>query len=285
VFALTVLAVLVDDRCLGRYPLRAVTRRSFFVALSIVVLATSAASVSAQWPTQTDGPRSLSAPPPRLPNGRPDLSGVWTPAGDPQGRPGGIEGIVAPRYLQDVTRDVDASGLLRPWAETIYRRRAANQYRDNPSIRCLPVGIPRLHALTAPYKIVQTPDLVLILYELGTTFRQIFLDGRSHPRDPQPTWMGYSTGRWDGDALVVESVGFNDQTWLDGTGHPHSEQMRLTERFVRRSVGRMDIEITVDDPTAYTRPVRYVQPQELMPGSELIEYVCAENAKPVVRTP
>jgi hypothetical protein len=125
----------------------------------------------------------------------------------------------------------------------------------------------------------------VILYEQGTIFRQVFLDGRTHPRDAQPTWMGYSTARWDGDALVVETVGFNDQTWLDGTGHPHSAEMRLTERFVRRSIGRMDVEITIDDPATYTRPLHYVQPQELMPDSELIEYVCAENAKPVVRAP
>jgi hypothetical protein len=268
------------------------TRSSLLLASTVVVFFTSPASASAQWPTQpmpslprqTDGTPNLSAPAPRLPSGRPDLSGVWAPAADPQGRPGGVEGIVAPRYLQDVTRDVDVSGLLQPWADAIYKRRAANEYRDNPSLRCLPNGVPRLHALTAPYKIVQTPDLVLILYELGTIFRQVFLDGRSHPRDPQPTWMGYSTGRWDGDALVVETVGFNDLTWLDGTGHPHSDGMRLIERFVRRSVGRMDIEITIEDPATYTRPVRYVQPQELMPGSELIEYVCAENAKPIVRT-
>src|SRR5688572_1044209 len=262
------------------------SRRSLVLPLSVAAWLACAVSIWAQWPThvarglprQADGTPNLSAPAPRLPNGRPDLSGVWSPASDPQGRPGGVEGIVAPRYLQDVTRDMDASGLMQPSAETLYRRRAANEFRDNPSIRCLPAGIPRLHALTAPYKIVHTPDLVLILYELGTTFRQIFLDGRSHPRDPQPTWMGYSTGRWDGDALVVETVGFNDQTWLDGTGHPHSDGMRLIERFVRRSIGRMDIEITIEDPSTYTRPVRYVQPQELMPGAELIEYVCGENA-------
>lgn len=259
------------------------TGRSVSLASSVLLFFAFAVEVPAQWPAQDSAP-NLSAPAPRLPNGRPDLSGVWVPASDAQGRPGGIEGIVAPRYLQDVTRDA-GPGLLQPSAENIYRQRAANQFRDNPSIRCLPPGIPRLHALTAPYKIIHTPDLVVILYELGTMFRQVFLDGRSHPRDPQPAWMGYSTGRWDGDALVVETVGFNDQTWLDGTGHPHSDRMRLQERFVRHSVGRMDIEITIDDPVAFTRPLRYVQPQALMPGAELIEYVCGENAKPVVRTP
>jgi hypothetical protein len=138
-----------------------------------------------------------------------------------------------------------------------------------------------LNAYTHPYKIVQTPELIVILYESLTMFRQIFVDGREHPKDPQPSWMGYSIGRWDGDVLVVETVGFNDQTWLDGSGHPHSEAMRLTERFRRRDVGHMDIDIVIDDPKAYTRPLQYVQPQLLLPDTDLIEYICAENAKPV----
>jgi hypothetical protein len=109
-------------------------------------------------------------------------------------------------------------------------------------------------------------------------FRQIFMDGRQHPEDPQPTWMGYSVGTWEGDDLVVDTRGFNDQSWLDGAGHPHSDQMRVIERFSRRSVGAMDIAVTIDDPRAYTRPLTYVQRQRLQPETELIEYVC-ENAK------
>lgn len=132
-------------------------------------------------------------------------------------------------------------------------------------------------------KIVQTPELIVVLYESLTMFRQIFLDGRELPKDPQPAWMGYSVGRWEGDVLIVESSGFNDNTWLDGAGHPHSEAMRLTERFKRRDVGLMDIEIVIDDPKAYTRPLQYVQPQRLLPDTDLIEYVCAENAKEIGR--
>jgi hypothetical protein len=141
--------------------------------------------------------------------------------------------------------------------------------------------VPRLDAYTHPYKIVQTPDLIVILYESQTLFRQIFTDGRSHPVDPEPSWLGYSVGRWQGDELVVETIGFNDKTWLDGFGHPHSEAMKLTERFRRRDFGHMDIEITIDDPKAYTKPIRYVQPQRLEADSELIEYICNENMKPV----
>jgi hypothetical protein len=133
-----------------------------------------------------------------------------------------------------------------------------------------------------PFKVVQTPGLIVFLYEAGTIFRQVFVDGRPLPADPQPSWMGYSVGRWDGDTLVVETTGFNDKTWLDGAGHPHSEAMRLTERYTRRDAGRMDVEVVIDDPEAYARPLRYVQPQALIADTELIENVC-ENAKPVRR--
>jgi hypothetical protein len=170
---------------------------------------------------------------------------------------------------------------FQPWAETLFKQRAANLLRDNPMIRCLPAGVPRLDSYTHPFKIVQTPELIVILYESQTMFRQIFVDGRELPNDPEPSWMGYSVGRWDGDVLVVETAGFNDQTWLDGLGHPHSVAMRLTERFRRINTGRLDIEIVIDDPKAYTKPLRYTQPQLLLPDTELLEYVCAENAKDV----
>jgi hypothetical protein len=246
--------------------------------------------VVAQWlnnptpglPRNANGKPDLSAPAPRTADGRPDLSGVWTPAADPTGKPGGVEGIVAPKYLIDITRDLKPEDVpFQPWAATLYKQRGANLFRDNPSIRCLPTGVTRLNAYTHPYKVVQTPTLIVVLYESMTMFRQIFVDGRALPKDPQPTWMGYSVGRWEGDSLIVDTVGFNDQTWLDGSGHPHSDAMHLTERFRRTNVGRMDIEITVDDPKAYTRPIKYVQPQVLVPDTDLIEFVCAENAKPV----
>jgi hypothetical protein len=259
---------------------------------SVVVLAICLVSspVAAQWldqptkglPRTPDGKPVLSAPTPRTLDGRPDLSGIWLPMPDPDGRAGGVEGIVAPKYMIDVMRDFAPSQVpFRPWGEALYTQRNNNSRLDNPSIRCLPNGVPRLNAYTHPYKIVQTADLIVILYEAGTMFRQIFLDGRGHPKEQQPAWLGYSIGRWDGDTLVIETVGFNGQTWLDGAGHPQSEEMRLTERFTRHTVGRMDIQIVLDDPKAYTKPVSYVQPQSLLPDTELIEFFCAENAKPV----
>lgn len=256
-------------------------------AVALMLLA--AASASGQWlgypakniPRNADGTPNLSAPAPRTASGQPDLSGIWQPTADPNDTAGGIEGIVGPKYLIDVMRDLKGAVPFQPWAEKLYRERQANKLRDNPMIRCLPAGVPRLDAYTHPYKIVQTTDLVVILYESQTMFRQIFTDGRSHPTDPEPSWLGYSIGKWEGDTLVVETMGFNGKTWLDGFGHPHSEAMKLTERFRRRDFGHMDIEITIDDPKAYTKPIRYLQPQILQPDTELIEYICNENAKPV----
>lgn len=218
---------------------------------------------------------------PRTAAGKPDLTGTWTPALDPTSPAGGIEGIHTPRYMLDIMIDLKPEEVpFTPWAAAIYKERNDDVRRGNPLIRCLPAGVPRLNAYSHPYKIVQTPAVMVVLYESLTMFRQIFLDGRALPKNPQPTWFGYSVGHWEGDVLVVESVGFNDRTWLDGSGHPHSDQMRLTERFRRTDVGRMDIEIVIDDPKAYTRPLKYTQPQVLRANTDLLEYVC-ENAKSV----
>src|SRR6185503_5318292 len=234
-------------------------------------------------PRTADGKPDLSAPTPRTRDGQIDLSGIWLSERDPKGIVGGIEGIVAPRYMINIMADLKPGEVpFQPWAEALYKQRGANLLRDNPMIRCLPAGVPRLDAYTHPYKIVQTPELIVILYESQTMFRQIFLDGRELPKDPQPSWMGYSVGRWDGDTLVIETVGFNDKTWLDGSGHPHSEDMRLTERITRRDFGHLDVAIVIDDPKTYTRPLSYVQPQVLLPDTDLVEFVCAENAKEIV---
>jgi hypothetical protein len=259
-------------------------------ALLSLVFAAFGIPAAAQWinhptkglPRNADGKPNLVAPTPRASNGRPDLSGIWQSERDPKGTPGGIEGIVSPRYMVNIMADLKQEDVpFQPWAEALFRQRGANLFRDNPLIQCLPAGVPRLDAYTHPYKIVQTPELIVVLYESQTTFRQIFLDGRTLPKNPEPSWMGYSVARWDGDVLIVETAGFNDKTWLDGLGHPHSEAMRLTERFRRINTGRMEIEITIDDPKAYTRQLKYTQPQLLLPDTELLEYICNENAKDV----
>ena len=252
-------------------------------------LALSSVALQAQWlgypakniPRNPDGTPNLTAPAPRTADGKIDLSGVWEPSDHMDDPAGGIEGVRSPKYMVNVMRDFKGAVPFQPWAAELFKQRQANKLRDNPMIRCLPAGLPRLDAYSHPYKIVQTPDLIVVLYESQTLFRQIFLDGRAHPSDPEPTWLGYSVGKWDGDTLVVETIGFNDQTWLDGFGHPHSDAMKLTERFRRRNIGHMDIEVTIDDPKAYTQRITYVQPQELVADGDLIEYICNENAKPV----
>jgi hypothetical protein len=265
-------------------------RKEMMRWLAAIALMLTGAGVShAQWPgvpprglpRTSDGRIDVTAPPPRTPEGKPDLSGVWEPAPDPAGRAGGVEGVVAPRYMIDITIDQKPDAVpFQPWAAALYKERNDRARIDNPNVLCLPPGVPRLVAYLLPYKIVQTPDLIVILYEAGTIFRQIFMDGRMHPADPQPTWMGYSVGRWEGDDLVVDTRGFNDQSWLDGAGHPHSADMRVTERFTRRTVGQMDIAVTIDDPKAYARPLTYTQRVVMRPDTELIEFVC-ENPKPI----
>jgi hypothetical protein len=255
-------------------------------ALAACIAASTTYPAAGQWlnqptpgiPRGQDGAPNLAAPAPRTAAGVPDLSGVWKSDADPDGTRGGIEGILSPRYMIDMTRDVpQRATLMTPAAAAIHQARVANNLRDNPAIRCLPLGVPRLDSYTHPFKIVQTPGLVLVLYESQTLFRQIFTDGRGLPEDPQPAWLGYSVGRWEGDTLVVQTAGFTDQTWLDGGGHPHTEAMRLTERFTRRNVGQLDIEVTIDDPASYTRPITYTQRQSLLVDGELIEYICNEN--------
>ena len=141
----------------------------------------------------------------------------------------------------------------------------------------MPPGFPRVNGVPFPQKIIQTPTVIVILYQTRTTFRQIFLDSHALVPDPQPTWMGYSMGRWEGDTLVVQTSGFNDRTWLDDNGHPNSEGMKVTERIRRPDFGHLLVEITIDDPKFYSRPWTVTQPFNLDPNGELIEYACNEN--------
>lgn len=252
---------------------------------TVVVLAHPA---GAQWliqPTQdlprlADGRPDLAAAAPRAADGRVDLSGIWqtAPTGEPRPELQGVDGRLRSfAYIDVLYRQEERP--YQPWAEAVYRQRKARNLVDDPVARCLPGGVPAATAYPLPLKIVQTPGLLLILYERNAMFRQIFLDGRALPADPQPAWLGYSVGRWEDDTLVVESTGFNDRTWLDHIGNPHTELMRVVERFSRPSLGRIDIEITIDDPGAYTRPFTFALPLSLLPDTELMENICLENEK------
>jgi hypothetical protein len=200
------------------------------------------------------GKAAPSGPAPKTADGKPDLSGVWYPGQD-------LEPEVPP---------------LQPWAADAAKK-YAERPGDDPRARCLPSGVSRIHALDL-VKFVQTPGLLIALIEAVPNVRQIFLDGRSHPANLQPTWMGHSVGRWDKDTLVVDTIGFNDKGWLEGI-RPQTEQLRVTERYRRIDRGRMSLEITIDDPGAYTRPWKVRRLLQLAPGEEIQEYLCNENHK------
>jgi hypothetical protein len=251
-----------------------------------------AVPASAQWlrhpdpslPRTQDGKANLSAPTPTAPDGKPDLSGVWLPDPDPNGVPRGVENDIFPKYFVNIAEDMKPEDVpLLPWAAALFKERLANQGKDDPIAHCQPTGVPALGTIPLPYKIIQTPRLIVILYEENTVFRQIFLDGRKPSPDAEPRWMGYSVGAWSGDTLVVDTVGFNDRSWLDRMGHPHSDGLHVIERFRRRDTGHLDVEVTIDDPKAYTKPITYTQKQTLIADEDLLEYFCAENEKDVAR--
>jgi hypothetical protein len=249
-----------------------------------------AAPAGAQWaktpdraiPRTTSGEADLMAPAPRMPDGKPDLSGVWMPDAEPL--PPGVQAVEGdqpfPRHMINIAADLEPEDVpLQPWAAELLRQRLDSAGTTSPMAYCKPTGVPWINAIPLPYKIVQTRRLILILYEEGTVFRQIFLDGRKPVEDAVPRWMGYSTGQWDGDQLVVETVGLTDQSWLDGMGHPHSDRLRIIERFRRHDAGHLSIATTIDDPGAYTRPMTYTITTTAVPDEDLLEYFCTENEK------
>jgi len=166
----------------------------------------------------------------------------------------------------------------QPWALELVNKRKADNSKDNPDAHCLPMGFMQFHTHPEPRKIVQTPGMVLIIYEANSGLRQIFTDGRKLPgKDAQPWWYGYSVGKWEGDTLVVETTGFIDDIWLDVQGSPLTEEGKVTERFHRTNFGTLEIDVTVDDPKAYTKPWTVRVTQRLMPDSELIEFICEDR--------
>jgi hypothetical protein len=241
--------------------------RLYRCLLSGLVLA--AAPITAQWknlPAKTD----LAAPAPKAADGKPDLSGIWEP-----------DGV---KFLRTIAADLKIENVpMRPEARRLLEARADGaKGNEEPDASCLPQGVPKINAAPVPWKIVQTPNLVVIIYEAFNLWRQIHLDGRQLIDDPNPTWLGYSVGRWEGDTLVVESRGFNGKTWLDSAGLPTSEKLRVTERFRRKDFGHMELQITIDDPTFYTRPFTVTESPRLVTGTELLEFICGENEKDLV---
>jgi hypothetical protein len=266
------------------------------------LMAVLPAVVFAQWapyptpgiPRTPDGKVNLSAPTPKTSDGKPDLTGIWEIARAPA--PARTPAAAAPNtnafrtnddFLAIVKRspfwNLGASfkdGLpFQPWAAELHRERVADNSKDNPDAHCLPMGIMQFHNHGQPRKMIQTPQVIVILYEANAGIRQIFTDGRPLPKDADPWWYGYSTGRWEGDTLVVQSAGFRDLGWLDVEGSPLTDAAHITERYRRPDFGHLEIEVTIDDPKAYTKPWTVTVHQRIMADTELIEFVCQENER------
>jgi len=245
------------------------------------------ATLTAQWltyptagiPRTKDGKPNLAAPAPRSPDGHPDLSGIWDIEHNRECPAIGCNDMFIGQEFMDIGWSLKGGLPYQPWARDTVKTRMASAGKDDPISRCLPGGV--VKTLTDPLfrKIVQIPGFILMLTERNAAYRQIFTDGRPFPQDPQPAWNGYSTGKWDGDTLVVESMGFRDDLWLDRNGSPLTESAKITERYHRINYGKLEIELTVNDPKAYTAPWTIKLNQSLRPDTEMLDYVCLENEK------
>ena len=244
------------------------------VLLMIAAFIAFATPAAAQWrhtmtgiPRLADGKADLSAPAPKRADGKPDITGLWIPG----------PGV----YVGDIAKDLKPGEVpFQPWAESLYKERRASNSKDDPTASCVVGGVPRSDVVPYPFKILDVPGMTVILYEAVHSYRQIFTDGRELPNyDPTPTWFGYSIGKWEGEAFVVQSTGFNDHGWIDNFGKPSTEALRVTERFRRKDFGHMDLQITIDDAKAYTKPWMVTIPLTFKVDDELMEYICEENNK------
>ncbi len=254
----------------------------------LVALLVAPAPLLAQWldfpapgvPKNADGSPNRTAPAPRAPDGKPDLSGIWRPDRNQKCPPDGCPDNQMSEQFLDFGWGLPGGLPYQPWAAELVKQRVATSGKDDPTSHCFPGGIVRLHTYPTFNKIIQTPALIVILSEREVTYRQIFLDGRPLPVDALPTWKGYSVGRWEGDTLLVESNGFRSEgLWLDRKGSPLTEAARLTERFRRPNSGRLEIQVTVNDPKAYTAPFTVTLNQYIATDTELLDFVCLENHK------
>jgi hypothetical protein len=254
---------------------------SFAIFVFFVVSSVISSPAAAQWidypspgiPRLADGTPNLAAPVPRAADGHPDLSGIWTV--------GHLD------YFQDLAKGLAPGDVeFTAWGAAVLKMRLDRDHRDDPYGQCLPLGVPRID-MRSPFKIVQTPLLTAMLHEtfIGMIFRQVFTDGRPLPKaeDAEPTWLGYSVGRWDGDTLVVDTTGFRDNGWLSAQkAYPHSDALHVTERFRRRNFGEMELTVTIDDPKTYRKPWTNTIPLRLQPDTELLEAFC-DNQLAIMR--
>ena len=245
----------------------------------------SAALASAQWldyptpnvPSTPDGKPSLDAPTPRTPDGKPDFSGMW--GWETRANCGArCNDFQISREFMNIAATLSNKLPYRPEVADLVKKRTSEQDAD-PNVHCMPRDAPRIWTDDYYKRIFMVPGRMIILTERNMQYRQIFMDGRPLPEDPNPTWNGYSTAKWDGDTLVVETIGFKDDLWLDAAGNPLTNAGRMSERIRRPNYGKLEVEITIDDPSVYTAPWTVKLNQPLVLDSELLDYYCLENER------
>ncbi len=279
------------------------------VTLVILTTALTSTPLAAQWvkvptagvPRKADGKVDMSAPAPRLANGKPDFSGIWT-TGEPNLRrtgalsspkeapgprepqdpseiqnPGDASDIAASRQMANIGVDLTGGLPYQPWLVPIVKQRTDNLAKDDPHIRCLPDNFLRAYGLPHLLKFVHTPNLLVVLNEMNAGYRQVFTDARPLPEDPTPTWQGYSSGKWTGDTLVIDTAGLRDDTWIDWNGSVLTQAAKVREQIRRPDFGHLEIQVTVDDPKAYTKPWTVTLKERIVVDTELIDEICLEN--------
>jgi hypothetical protein len=255
----------------------------------LAVVPVRSTSVAAQWlryptagvPRTSAGKPNLAAPAPRMADGKPDFSGVWDVEHNRRCPPDGCADMPVGQEFINIGWSLKGGLPYLPWAAAMTKKRTEDLRVEDPTSFCLPIGIVRLHTMALLKKIVQAPGLLVILNEHNATFRQIFTDGRPLPADPNPSWVGYSSGKWEGETLVVQSAGFRDGLWLDANGSPLTDGARITERFRRVNYGKLEIDVTVNDLKAYSAPWTVKLNQFLALDTDLVDYICNENEKDV----
>jgi len=256
--------------------------------LVLVALLLVCHGLSAQWikyptprvPKTSTGAPNLNAPTPRAADGKPDFSGIWEPVKNRRCPPNGCFDMEVPEEFFNAGWSLKNGLPYQPWAAAAVKERQEQNGKDDPVTHCRPPGVLQLHTTPQLRKILRMPpDLLVILSEFAVGYRQIFTDGRPLPVDPNPSFLGYSSGKWDGDTLVVNTIGFNDGQWIDRGGSPMTDAAKLTERFRRLNYGKLEITLTVDDPKAYTAPWTITLGYTIVLDTDLLEYYCSENER------
>jgi hypothetical protein len=269
------------------------SRRRYIPLVTVALLGSSLAAspVAAQWlnnptpgvPRKADGSVDMTAPAPKLADGKPDFSGIWISARPGEDVASDGHNLGSSRYMANLGVDMEGGLPYQPWLVPIVKERTANQAIHDPHIRCLPDSFIRAYGLPHLLKFVHKPDLLIVLNEMNAGYRQVFTDARPLPDDPTPAWQGYSSAKWVGDTLVVDTIGFRDDNWIDWNGSVVTEEAKVREEIRRPDYGHLEVKITVDDPKAYTKPWSVTLQQRIVVDAELIDEVCLENEQFVER--